>query len=136
MPNQAEMLTVPLALRNDATIRTTRSGELYGCELNVYVKATVAGKVIRIKDSAGETLKEFIEPTETRIVPASVLQAAPHVALDVMVTVKQPSALTGRIQVDATLQIPGQPASVVGDTLVLKAGDEAGILDVGWGIDA
>lgn len=134
--NQVETLTVPVAQRRDSKLTVTRGGELYGCELNVYVKATVGGNVIHILDPQGQSLKEFVQSKDVRTVPMSVLQGAEHVAIDVFVTVKQPSALTGTIKVDAVLDMPGQKPSPVGDTLQLKPGEVAGVLNVGWGIDA
>lgn len=136
MPPQVAKVTIPIDQRSDAQLTISRSGELYGCILNLYIKVTAAGSVFRVPDEQGNTLVEFVQPTVQRTVPAAQLKKAGVVAIDVIVTLKQPSALTGNVQLQAKLDMAGVPSSSVSDTLQLEAGDETGVLDVGWGISA
>ena len=130
-----QWLKVALADRKDAQLTIARSGDLYGCQLTLFVKVQSGGDPELIPDAQGNTSTDFMVSPNVRTIAASKLNGADTAWLDVIVTVAQPAKLSGNIDFTAKLEIAGQPASQTDNKIALKPGDDADAMHLGWEID-
>jgi len=131
----SQWLKVAIADRKDAQLTVERSGDLYGCQLTLFVKVQSAGDPELIPDAQGNTSTDFMVSPNARTIPASKLNGGDTAYLDVIVTVSQPAKMSGNIDFTARLEIAGQPASQTDNKIALKPGDDADVMHLGWEID-
>lgn len=127
------LLRIPRDARKDAKLTVTRSGELYGCQLTLFVKLVGSGDPKALPDSNGQQATDFMRSPDVRTVPGALLREADDVYLDVVVAISQPADLAGEIAFTATLEHEGA-ASALDTKVALKAGDRAALADLSWDI--
>jgi hypothetical protein len=131
----SQWLTIAVEARKDVKLTVSRTGDLYGCQLTLFVKFQGPGAAEMIPDAEGKTNTDFMHSPDVRTIPASKLRSAGSVFVDVIVTVDQPAKLSGAIDFTAVLEMDGQPASQTDSKVTLQPGDEADATRMGWEID-
>ncbi len=127
------LLRIPKEARKDAKLTVTRAGELYGCQLTLFVKLVGSGDPKFVPDSSGSQATDFMRSPDVRTVPGALLREADDVYLDVLVSISQPNDLVGEIAFTATLELCGT-SSALDAKVALKSGDKAALADLSWDI--
>ncbi len=128
------LIRIPKQARRDAKLTVARSGDLYGCQLTMFVKLVGGGDPKAVPDSNGNLATDFLRSPDVRTVPGSLLREADDVYLDVVVAISQPADLVGEIAFTATLEHEGVPSSTLDAKVALKPGDKAALADLSWDI--
>jgi hypothetical protein len=132
----SQWVKVAVSDRKDTKLTVSRTGDLYGCQLTLFVKLQGEGAPELVPDARGQSSTDFILSPDVRTIPKEKLTRAESVFVDVIVVVSQPARLSGTIDFSANLEMAGQPPWPTSNTVVLKPGDDADVTHLGWEIES